>query len=326
MRPEHSVRGLLGLLLAGLLVGPPQVRATEQGTDPQEQLARMDSALRTLDYEGTLVRLADNRLETLHLVHRILGGRVHERLVSLSGPVRAVTREGGELTCVMPDGRPMSVKSRASGHLLRPHVVDVSALAPHYRVEADGMGRVAGRDTHVIRLEPRDDLRYGFRFHIDRDTGLPLKSDLLDGDGEPLEQLMFTALTLGPAQEDRAQGEGPAPEDSEPSPAAELELLGVRWSFRERPAGFRLDMHDQLTAPDGAAVGHVVFSDQLSAYSLFIESGAGQGLEGVTRVGAVHAAGRRLGDYQITAVGEVPEETVVAAVMGVRVADTGSER
>ncbi len=248
------MRGLLGLLLAGLLVGPPQVRATEQGTDPQEQLARMESALRTLDYEGTLVRLADNRLETLHLVHRILGGRVHERLVSLSGPVRAVTRGGGELTCVMPDGHPMSVKSRAGGHLLRPHAVDVSALAPHYRVEADGMGRVAGRDTHVIRLEPRDDLRYGFRFHIDRDTGLPLKSDLLDGDGEPLEQLMFTALTLGPAQDDRAQGEGPAPEASEPSPAAELELLGVRWSFRERPAGFRLDMHDQLTAPDGAAV------------------------------------------------------------------------
>ena len=76
----------------------------------------------------------------------------------------------------------------------------------------------------------------------------------------------------------------------------------------------------------GRPSAHVVFSDQLSAYSFFIESGAGQGLEGVTRVGAVHAAGRRLGDYQITAVGEVPEQTVVTAVMGVRVADTGSER
>jgi sigma-E factor negative regulatory protein RseB len=331
MRPDWSARAFVGLLFACLLAGAPRAPAADQGVDsegidPQQQLARMESALRSLDYEGTLVRLAEDRLETLHLVHRILDGRVQERLVSLSGPVRAVTREGGELTCVMPDGHPMFVKGRAGGHLLRPHVFDVAALAPHYRVEPAGIARVAGRDAYVIQLEPRDRLRYGFRFHIDSETGLPLKSDLLDHGGEPLEQLMFTSLTLHDGEEAPSTGTGPVDTPPPASTVADLEVLDARWSFQGRPAGFELSMHDRLIAPDGAAVVHVVFSDQLSAYSLFIESTPAAGLEGVTRVGAVHAAGRRVGPYQVTAVGEVPEETVLTAVRGVHFVQSAAQR
>jgi sigma-E factor negative regulatory protein RseB len=76
-------------------------------------------------------------------------------------------------------------------------------------------------------------------------------------------------------------------------------------------------MHDAMQDPSGAPVEHFVFSDRLSSYSVYIELDAEDGLQGVTRVGAAHAAGRRVGDYQITAVGEVPAATVEAAVAGV---------
>ena len=89
------------------------------------------------------------------------------------------------------------------------------------------------------------------------------------------------------------------------------------WRFERRPAGFEQTMHDVMQDRSGARVEHFLFSDGLSSYSIYIESGAQDGLEGVTRVGAAHAAGRRLGAYRATAVGEVPAAAVEAAVAGV---------
>ena len=159
-------------------------------------LETMNRALRSLDFEGTLVHLQDNRLETLHLVHHVDGGRVQERLVSLSGPIMAVARERDRVTCVMPDGHPISVKSQAGRNLLRSDRIDPALLADWYELLIEGTARIAGRDTDVLVIKPRDALRYGYRLHLAQESGLPLKSDLLDHAGEPIEQLMFTALVL----------------------------------------------------------------------------------------------------------------------------------
>lgn len=277
-------------------------------------LEGMNRALRSLDYEGTLVHLHENRLETLHLVHRVDGGRVQERLVSLSGPVRAVTRERDRVTCVMPDGHPISVKSHAGRKLLRTDRIDPGALADRYQISIEGVARVAGRDTDVLAIKPRDGLRYGYRFHLDRATTLPLKSDLIDQAGEPIEQLMFTSLVLHEDADDPG-AEGPPTESPQGQPEPQA---NPRWRFESRPAGFEQVMYDTLRAPSGAEVEHFVFSDRLSAYSVYIERDAKEGLEGVTRIGAVHAAGRRLGGHQVTVVGEVPAATVEAAAAGVR--------
>lgn len=284
-------------------------------------LESMNRALRSLDYEGTLVHLHENRLETLHLVHRVDGGRVQERLVSLSGPVRAVTRERDRVTCVMPDGHPISVKSHAGRKLLRTDRIDPEALVDRYQIAIEGVARVAGRDTDVLAIKPRDALRYGYRFHLDRATALPLKSDLIDQVGEPIEQLMFTSLVLHEHADDRG-AEGPPPEatQGEPGPQA-----STRWRFESRPPGFEQVMYDILRAPSGAEVEHFVFSDRLSAYSVYIEPDTKEGLDGITRIGAVHAAGRRLDGHQVTVVGEVPAVTVEAAAAGVR-AGAGATR
>lgn len=306
-------------LLAGLLALAAVVSANEDGSERAAQmLERMNSALQSLDYEGTLVYLFDNRLETLSLVHRLDGGRVQERLVSLSGPVRAVTRDHGRVTCSTPDGHPISVKSRAGGKLLRSERIDGAVLAEHYRILIEGTARVAGRDTDVIAIEPRDRLRYGYRLHLDRATGLPLKSDLIDHRGEPVEQIMFTSIFMHNAAGDAgapssAQAAATGAEPERPSP----------WRFDERAAGFEQAMHDVMPDPDGTEVEHFVFSDGLSSYSVYIESDADDGLVGVTHIGAANAAGRRIGAYQVTAVGEVPTATVEAAVAGVRRQEAG---
>jgi len=43
-----------------------------------------------------------------------------------------------------------------------------------------------------------------------------------------------------------------------------------------------------------------------------------EGLEGDTRIGAIHATGKRIFGHQVTVIGEVPLKTVALALAGVR--------
>ncbi len=285
--------------------------ASDDAERAAAMLERTAQAMRSMSYEGTLVYLHRDQLEALHLVHRIEDGGVQERLLSLNGPVRTVTREHDQVTCVLPDGHPILVK-RQAGALLPASGIDPQLLVDHYRVMLLGEARVAGRDTDVIGIVPLDAFRYGYRFYLDRATGIPLKSDLIDHSDETIEQLMFTAIEITDTSAVAAKPAAESPEETARSAATEL----PEWRFSQLPAGFELVMQDVLHDPSGAEVEHFLFSDHLASYSLYIEPDTGEGLTGSTRIGGVHAAGRRFGGHQITAVGEVPLATVEAAVAG----------
>jgi sigma-E factor negative regulatory protein RseB len=188
--------------------------------------------------------------------------------------------------------------------------IDPRVLRDRYRVELPGPARVAGRDADVVLIRPLDAVRYGYQFTLDQATGLPLKSDLIDHRGEAVEQLLFTSIELKSVAADPAPVPPPEPERALPPPTP--------WRFDPLPAGFELVLHDVMDDAQGLPVDHFVFSDRLSSYSIYIEGNTADGLTGMTRIGAVHAAGRVVDGHQVTAVGEVPAATVAAAVTGAR--------
>jgi sigma-E factor negative regulatory protein RseB len=288
-----------------------------------EQLQRMGAAMDGLSYEGTLVYLHDSRLETLHIVHRVDDGEVHEVLESLTGPVRTITRGPGQVTCHLADARPISVRRQGLGSgLFRSKAIDAEALAPYYLIHPLGSARVAGRDTDVVGVIPRDVLRYGYRFYLDRETGLPLKSDLMGTQAEPIEQIMFTSLALEAKPAAVAADAVSEPEDVEErsaDPAAP-----DHWRFESLPAGFKLVLHDLGAEAGGHETEHFVVSDGLASVSVYMEKGVEDGLDGDSRMGAVHAAGARVAGHQVTVVGEVPPGTVAAVLAAVRYRGEGA--
>jgi sigma-E factor negative regulatory protein RseB len=304
----------------------PEVPRPDPHAWAATSLARMAAAVDDLYYEGTLVYLADNRLETLHIVHSVAGGQAEERLVSLSGPVRAVTRHQDEVTCVLSGDHPISVKRKpAIPDLLRARAIDPAVLAANYTLYPLGETRVAGRDTDVVGVIPRDDYRYGYRFYLDRQTGLPLKSDLMGTSGEPIEQIMFAAVQVDTARAksavrpDSGDALAAAP-DGNPEPLATGSGAGGAspWRFEALPPGFAVRMHDSWPEGTEGKAEHFLVTDHLASVSVFVE-GAGQGaLTGATRIGAVHAAGGQVGGHQVTVVGQVPAETVAAVLAGLR--------
>ena len=48
----------------------------------------------------------------------------------------------------------------------------------------------------MIAIKPRDAWRFGYRLWLDRRNGMLLRSVLLDEQGYPVEQLMFTDFQI----------------------------------------------------------------------------------------------------------------------------------
>lgn len=314
------VAAIAGGLLFGLLL-PSVVAASEPEHSPIELLGQMSRALSELEYEGTLVYLNGHELSTLRIAHRIDGGQAYESLLALSGPVRAVARSRQNVICVLPDASAISLpRHGGSASSLHAGALDAERLQPHYLVHGLGRSRVAGRDTLVVGIIPRDDLRYGYRFFVDEETGLPLKTDLMDSSATPIEQVMFTEIKFLDRVSDEAAVSASALAPSSPSDASQAStpIDSTPWGFAELPAGYRVVASDPPAADTDATRRWFMVSDGLSAVSVYIEPDHGQGLAGHRRIGAVNAAGRSLDGHQVTAVGEAPLQTVQAIATAVK--------
>lgn len=294
------------LIGAGLCLWVLQAPAAQS---PQQLLARMNLALEETQFTGTLVYLHGQHLAALRITHRTQEGNAGESLLSLTGPVRALSRHARGVTCMLPDVAPLSVRS-ADGHqpsMLRRLPLDFDRLLAHYRIEALGRYRVAGRDTEVVGLLASDSFRYGYRFYLDADAGLPLKVDLLDEDGVAIQQVMFTDIAI----EGRVSA---ASGVARPPSTGVAPLLGrssaeAPWLSGRIPPGFRVVADEARLRQDGAEMRQLVLSDGLASFSVYLEPPTADAMQGQSRLGAVTAVGGRIGALQVTVVGEVPLAT-----------------
>ncbi len=316
------------LLLLGFLA-PALVLAAEPLARIEAWLQKMQRAAHTLNYEGTFVYGHGTNLTTMRIIHRADETGEQERLIALDGSGREVVRSDDTVTCIMPDTRSIVVESKRPNKQFPPAFpMRIDHLAALYDFRLVGGQQVAGRDTQRIDILPRDEYRYGHRLWIDRDTGLLLKTHLLDEQGRPVEQFMFTRITfrdaipddllrpeVDPAEFTRYEVDrADQVEADEPPPA-----VVVGWL----PPGFREDMQRMQRLPVSARpVEHLVYSDGLASVSVFLEEEVERdaaNLIGGTRMGAVNVHGRSLGEYHVTVVGEVPHRTVKRISTSVRV-------
>ncbi|WP_295543688.1 MucB/RseB C-terminal domain-containing protein [uncultured Thiohalocapsa sp.] len=264
-------------------------------------LERMHQALQRVEFEGTLVYVHGNELAALRVSQRLSNGKPAESLLSLTGPVRALSRHAQGVTCMLPDAEPLSVRN-AQSSFLRTVSFDFPRLRRHYGIEAQGRFRIAGRDTHVVGVHAKDGYRYGYRFYIDDASGLPLKVDLLAEDGHAVQQIMFTDIDIDIAGQPRPI--------TAPAPALEDEVLpDADVVITQLPPGFRIVSRKKLVRDDGHDIHQRVASDGLAAFSIYVEPPMDGALRGRSQLGAVTAAGRRVDGHQVTVVGEVPPAT-----------------
>lgn len=316
MRPIRSRAGLLCGVLLWLL--PAAVPAD----DARDWLERMEQAVESLSYEGTFVHMVGSSMETMHVIHRAVDGEVAERLFSRDQPGREILRHNDKVTCIFADQRTVLVERRKGDRgtpLLGAVPRDSAEVEQWYEFREGGETLKLGRTVRIIEVQPRDIYRYGHRLWLDQLTAMPLKIQLLDHEGVAVEQIQFVSLVV-PAEisdarlQPEVEVEGFTWFEQERTPATmAAEAAPARWRIDEPPPGFRLTGFQLRTLPGADhPVEHLVYSDGLASVSVFVEpaEATDQELSGLSRMGAAHAFTLILDGQQITAVGEVPPNTV----------------
>lgn len=311
-----SVASFRVALLGALLFIPALVLGEDH--DPEVWIDRMAQAIHQLNYDGTFIYFQDGQMESMRIIHGVDSSGERERLVSLNGPAREVVRDSEQVTCILRDDSVMIDKSgpqRLSAFKLP---AQPGSLQGRYRFEMMGEDRIAGHAVRKLAIRPLDRFRYGHRIWLHRDNNLLLRSELLNENGDVVEQLMFTDIRFFDSLPEALLIPRIAEHDvviSQPLPAAVQERVPVegRWRVDDLPEGFtKQSAHEQIMARSKAKAEHIVFSDGLATISVFVEQQGGQPISftGASRMGAVNAYSRQFEGYLITVVGEVPALTV----------------
>lgn len=298
------------LLLIGCLPASAQPAA-----EAKRWLERMLEATKNLNYEGTFIYVQGPHIEAMRIVHGNDTAGERQRLFSLSGAPREVLVTNGSVICQLP--RPGATFA-GSVHQRPPFPLSIPSelgrLETNYQFEVIGDDRVAGLETRIIAIKPRDNWRFGYRLWLERNHAMLLRSVLLDERGRPLEQLMFTDLQIK-SQIDEAAFQASTipttPPSTIPIPNGEP-VTASAWRVRELPDGFVKVTHTRRSDAH-QATEHLVFADGLATISVFLEklgNGRAALLEGASQLGSMHAFGRALAEHQILVIGEVPAATV----------------
>jgi sigma-E factor negative regulatory protein RseB len=260
-----------------------------------------------------------DRAETLRIIHRVRGKDVSERLQSLDGSEREFVREGDELTCYFPDKKMVLVERRSpDGPLLGalPAITDGDSLV--YEIRGGERERLLGRTTRVVALHPRDEYRYGYRLWIDEQTSMPLKTQLCDQQGKVIEQILFSNIDL-PERIPDSMFKPLVDASNYRWLRADRQVVAAAaappalWEAMRLPPGFRMANQSTQSLPGSKEpVAHLVFTDGVASVSVFVEPRKADSAtqQGAQRVGSSSAFSTIVDGHQVTAVGEVPPNTV----------------
>ncbi len=310
-------------LLVFLGCGPGLAQAVASEPSISAWLARTHEASRQRAYAGTFVVTSGGSMASAKIWHVCDGTQQMERVEALTGAPRSTFRHDDQVVTFLTESKVVVAQKRDSlgsfPGLLKSNDIDIGNF---YLLKEKGSERVAGFDADVVSLTPKDRLRYGYRVWSERKTGLVIQLHILDLDGRVLEQSAFSELQLD------------APVDMGKLTELMHNTAGYRvvhpdvqkvdpnaqgWVMRHLPAGFkpmacykRPGSLDKTSTRADSSI-QWVFSDGLATVSLFAEpfNATRHVREGaVDGLGATHTLTRRVKDWWITAVGEVPLATL----------------
>jgi sigma-E factor negative regulatory protein RseB len=289
----------------------------------EQWLTRMHNAARTANYQGTFVVSRGGQMISSRVAHFCDGTQTYERIDMLDGQSRQVLRHNDKVLTVWPTQRTATLEERwAAPQTMGSRGIDPRLLA-HYDVLAEGRHRVAGHETTMLLLRPRDDLRFARRLWVEQTNGLILRTDVLSSDGRVLESSAFSevALAVKPQPRQITQSmkrlEGLQVVKS-PSSRTALEAQG--WRVKALPPGFvPVGCVQRTWRAESAAAGkadhpvvQAIFSDGLTHVSLFLEPHRADHNRpsGVVATGATHTLMTRVAGHELTVIGDVPPATL----------------
>ncbi|ESJ26103.1 sugar dehydratase [Cupriavidus sp. HPC(L)] len=304
---------------------------------PEPTLARRDAAAwlgkihraaQRENYVGTLIYQRGSVMHASRIQHfSDLVHNEYERLETLDGKPREVLRQNDIVHSLIPEAKLVVVERQDAKDrfpaLLATNKGDVLDLYEMRRLSPE---RVAGMECEVFSLVPHDGARYAVRLWAEKHSGLLMRAQTIGEGGKVLEQVAFSQIEIGvPSEKQKILGAIKSAAswqryeiNYQPANIAEEGwLIAVPVKGFQKIREVRRPLGDLRSAQGSGReqvfeVLQVVYSDGLTGLSVFIEPVSDQRVrrEGVASLGATQVVVRKVADFWITVVGEVPAATV----------------
>jgi sigma-E factor negative regulatory protein RseB len=307
------------LTLPVLTIAAPQ---TQEGA--WTALQKAQHASQRLSYQGVLSIQSGRYSQSSRVVHvwDAQQGEL-ESLETLDGQPVEWIRRNDEVQCIAHESKTVRMEKRsrpdAFSDLLS---AKAEELADFYTLTQKEIERVAGLDSQVFELRPKDGLRYGHRFWIDKDSGLLVKAQTLDETDTVLEQVAFSEIKVGSVPEKSKPRFKPVGDGwkLEKNVSVVNETALANFTLKYNIPGFRR-VSEMARRKQTVTVSQFVYSDGLASVSLFVEPfDASKPLPpAVMNHGAVKSQVRKVGDFSVTVMGEVPLATIKQFIAAVEV-------
>ncbi|GMQ47695.1 sigma-E factor regulatory protein RseB [Vibrio sp. 10N] len=292
----------------------------EEQSSVEALLHQMNDASQQLNYELSYILIKKNSIEPLLYRHARHEDQQLAHLVYLSGPVREVIRRGNEVSYIEPGVDPFTIESGKMVAPLMPLLnSDVTKLSQYYDYVRVGRAREAGAAAQVFRVVPKDGLRYSYVLWVDEKSKLPLRADLLDRDGEILEQYRVISYTINDhiatmlSSLDEVQLPAVL---SLPKGNIEQTFWQVGWV----PSGFNpkdLNRYRMIATED--VVESQMYTDGLFSFSVYVSDRDSNSMKGqLIRQGRRTVHSIVTGDKQISVVGDIPPATAQRIAQSVK--------
>jgi sigma-E factor negative regulatory protein RseB len=309
---KWAVPGLvLALLLSGVRAEPDPL--VEQ-RDALTWLKKIQTAARHVNYAGTFVYQEANQVRTSRITHFWDGKNEMQKLEILDGKPREFIRVNDDVSCYVPDAKLVLVEKKAGTELFHSMLpANFLDQAGNYHLKGGEPGRVAGFDCHAVVLEPKDNLRYGYKLCAEQNSGLLLRAQTVNERNEVLEQIIFTDLAIGAVDKSKVKTSYPNTHGWRVENTMVSQMPSSGWRVNWVPPGFKKsrEMRRQVGDPaNGRELVQMVFSDGVASISVFIELASPLRTEGSAQQGAINVTSKRQGEYLFTVVGEVPAAAI----------------
>jgi len=298
------LKGVLGWSgLAALLVAP-----SLWAEESSHWLERMAQAVREQSYHGSYIYERSGIFTTQDIWRQVDSDGIHERLLQTAGRHQEWVRHDGQLVCAS------SLSQNRAPQNIPVREADPKQLTEWYSLRVLGGTRVASRPVTVVSVQPRDAFRYAYELYLDNETGLMLKSLLVDESRELLERFQFAAISFDAV--DYQAGIKPSSSCLElDAPQSASSDVGRFWEPGWVPPGFVLGDQQVQALKGDAHITSQIYSDGLASFTLFVEPLGKDSLAEDLRaqLGPTVAVSRRLMTendlYLATVVGEIPPRT-----------------
>lgn len=318
---RRGIQCLAALLLAVSL--SPWAMADDKGS-PDYWLQQLGPAMETTAYRGVFVYARGDQVRSMQIAHRYEDGQVEERLVLQDGETGEMVRKGMHVVCVLAGhGRLELPQTMSSGPLAKTLSDRFLPISRWYQPVLEGDDRIAGYDVVKLSMKARDEQRYSHQLWLEKESGLPVKGQVLSRNGEVLEYFHFTSLEIGGALPDQAfvmqSSEGLIEINMSDQPAASQPSTSDGWTLNWQPSGF-----ESAVAKGPGADSSLAFSDGLASFSVFVEPAKTVEMPtGASAIGATTIFMKQLrtpaSAFTVTVVGEIPLQTALRVAESVSI-------